>query len=356
MQHKKIKYTGQTLFIGIDVHKNSWTITIVFAGIILKTFSMNPYPSELIRHLKRNYPGAEYKTVYEAGYCGYWIDRELRKGGIENIIVNPADVPTTHKQNKRKTDKIDSKKLARELSVGHLEGIYIPSKESEAIRSFSRLRIQLTKEQTRIKNRIKSLLDFSGIDIPSNNETTHWSGQFIKYLSEVKFGEKEKKLTLNYLLDNLRYLREQIVKVLKELRNLVGEDPKSKKIMGHLQSVPGIGFKIAITLYTEIMDIKRFDKFDKLSAFTGLVPDTDSSGQTEKTTGMTMRQQAYIKTLLIEAAWIAIKKDPALTMAFGELTKRMNKQRAIIRIAKKLLSRIMYVWSNEEDYTYSVAA
>ena len=103
------------------------------------------------------------------------------------------------------------------------------------------------------------------------------------------------------------------------------------------------------------MDIKRFGKFDKLSAFVGLVPDTDSSGKTDTVTGITERQQRYLRSLLIEAAWKSIREDPAMTMAFGKLTKRMIKNRAIIRIAKKLLSRVMYVWRNQKDYVCSVA-
>lgn len=356
MKNTTVNFRGQVLYIGLDVHKERWIITIIFQGMILKTFSMNADPTELIKHLRKNYPGAEYKTVYEAGFCGYWIDRELRKAGINNIIVNPADVPSTNKDKRRKTDKIDSKKLARELSVNHLEGIYVPSNEEEALRSFSRLRIQLTKDQTRIKNRIKSLLYFSGVDIPENAEIKHWSGNFIKYLTEIKFDNREKRLTLDYLLDSLKNLREQLVKIIRELRSIVQNDPQIKKIMGHIQSVPGIGFITSITLYTELMDIKRFGKFDKLSAFIGLVPDTNSSGETEIDTGLSIRQQKYLRSLLIEAAWKSIKEDPAITMAFGNLTKRMTKQRAIIRIVKKLLSRIMYVWKNQTDYVCSVVA
>jgi transposase len=111
---------------------------------------MNPDPEELLRYLQRNYPNGNYVSVYEAGFCGYWIDRQLRALGIKNIIVNPADVPTKHKEKRNKSDKIDSRKLARELSNNPIEGIYIPNEENEAIRGLSRLRIKLTKDQTRI--------------------------------------------------------------------------------------------------------------------------------------------------------------------------------------------------------------
>jgi len=113
MKNTKVSFSGQDLYIGIDVHKNNWSVTIIFMGIIIKTFSMNPDPKELMKYLQRKYPGGIYHTVYEAGFCGFWIDRTLREAGINNIVVNPADVPTSNKEKRRKTDKIDSKKLAK---------------------------------------------------------------------------------------------------------------------------------------------------------------------------------------------------------------------------------------------------
>jgi transposase len=356
MKNTKLNFLRQDVYVGIDVHKNRWIVTIRFLGMELMTISMNPDPEELVRYLRKNYPGAIYHTVYEAGFCGFWIDRTLREAGIDNIVVNPADVPSTHKEKRRKTDKIDSRKLAKELSVEHLEGIYIPSRENEAIRSLSRLRVQLTKDQTRLKLRIISLLHFSGVKIPEHDEIKHWSANFIKYLSELEFPEKEKKMTLIILLKSLQQTREQIVGIVRELRKVVREDNKTKKIIECLLTIPGIGFITAVTLYTEIIDIKRFRKFDQLVAFVGFAPDTNSSGENDKVIGITQRKQAYLRNLLIEAAWMSVRKDPAMTAAFAKLTQRMIKQRAIIRIAKKLVSRIMYVWTNERDYVFSVVS
>jgi transposase len=356
MKNTKLSFIGQHFYIGIDVHKKRWIITIISIGLHLKTFSMNADPEELVRYLKNNYPGGIYHTVYEAGFCGFWIHRILKEAGIDNIVVNAADVPTTNKEKRRKTDKIDSKKLAKELSVNNLEGIYIPSEKDEAIRNLSRLRTQLVKDQTRLKNRIKSLLYFSGVRIPKNDEIQHWSANFIKYLSELEFEHKEKKATLDMLIEQLKYTRGQIAKTVKQLRIVARQDKEINKITEHLRSIPGIGSLTAIILYTELMDIKRFLKFDKLVSYIGLAPDTDSSGEDENILGITKRQKAYLRSLLIEAAWIAIRKDPAMTAAYANLIRRMSCQRAIIRITKKLLSRIVYVWTNETNYVCSVVA
>jgi len=280
-KNNKLDFTGQIIYVGLDVHKKSWTVTIYFQGIILRTLSMVPSPEGLVKYLHKNYPNATYLSVYEAGFCGYWIDRKLRALGINNIIVNPADIPTKQKEKRHKTDKVDSKKLARELSNNNLEGIYIPSEENESIRALSRLRRQITKDQVRLKCRIKSLLHFVGIELPENSELKHWSGKFIKYLSELELKHQAMKLTLERLLESLRQGRQILVNIVKDLRKIVKEEEGVKRTIKFLQTVPGIGFITAITLYAEIMDINRFRKFDHLSCYIGFSPATDSSGEKE---------------------------------------------------------------------------
>lgn len=355
-KNNKLDFTGQIIYIGLDVHKKSWTVTIYCMGIILRTMSMPPIPEKLAGYLRKNYPNARYLSVYEAGFCGYWIDRKLRALGIENIIVNPADIPTKQKERRRKTDKVDSKKLARELSNNNLDGIYIPSQENESIRALSRLRRQTVKDQTRLKCRIKSLLHYLGIELPENSEMKYWSGKFIKYLTELEFDQKAMKLTLENLIESLRKERQILLKVIRDLREVVKENQRVRKIVNLLETVPGVGFITAVTLYSEIMEINRFNKFDSLSCLIGFSPATDSSGEKEKIVGLSNQQNKYLRSMLIESAWTAIRIDPALTQVYGKLVMRMGAQKAIIRIAKKLLNRIMYVWKNEKEYVLAVVS
>ena len=350
----RVSYKKQRIFIGIDVHKKSWTVTIIISGLFIKTFSMNPHPEELVKYLQKHYPEGKYYSVYEAGFSGYWAHRKLCSLGIENIVVNPADIPTNYKEKSRKTDKVDSRKLARELSNGSLKGIFVPKEEEESERILNRIRIQLTNDQTRIKNRIKSMMNYLGINLPANIAVKHWSKNFINYLETMEFKEESTRISLSHHLEELKNIRSQISRVVKELRKIVTNDEHHTKVIGHLQSIPGVGFITAITMYTEILDIKRFKRLDELSSYVGLAPSTYSSGEKERVLGISKRQKTYLRNLLIEASWIAVRKDPAMTMSFGKLTQRLKKQEAIIRIAKKLLNRIMYVWKNETDYVLSV--
>ncbi len=354
MKNSKLKFTKQRIYVGIDVHKKSWEITIILNGMKVKRFSMNPSPDELNKYLRRHYPGGEYYSVYEVGFSGFWADRVLRELGIKNIIVNPADVPTKSKERRSKTDRIDSGKLARELSVGHLEGIYIPEESSESLRVLVRLRRQLVTDQTRQKNRIKSLLNFLGEQLADEIEEKHWSRQYITGLRELPIKQVESKIALNELLDNLSSIRKQVASVVKQLRDYVSSNESASKIIKLLTSIPGIGFTIAIILYSEIIDIKRFKKLYELATYVGFAPAVHFSGEKEKTLGLSKQRNKYLRNYLIEAAWIAIRKDPALQMAYGKLCSRTPSPKAIIRISKKLLNKIRYVWLNQKPYVISV--
>jgi transposase len=101
---------------------------------------------------------------------------------------------------------------------------------------------------------------------------------------------------------------------------------------------------------TEIIDMARFEDLDHLVGYVGLVPDTDSSGEREVCRGLTKRCNVNLRWALGQAAWIAIRKDPALTQAYGRYCQRMAKNQAIIRIQKKLLSRVRWVWLHREPY------
>jgi len=349
-----VSFKNQLFYIGMDVHKRSWTVTIRTNGMVLQTYSMNPDPAELARHVNRNYPGGIYKSAYEAGFCGFWIHNKLTELGIENIVLHAADVPTTNKEKVNKTDKVDSKKIAKKLENDDLNSIYVPGNKEQQLRSLCRLRSRLVSHSTRLKNRIKGHLNFYGVELPLNHEMAHWSANFIKYLESMCIGKKPGVDYLRICINELKEERTRILEVTKLLRSYMQKMPIWETTISNLLSIPGIGFFTAARLYTEIIDINRFKNINKLATFVGLVPGSNSSGDKEQCTGITSRKNPHLRYMLVEASWIAVRRDPSLLKSFSELTKRMTKSQAIIRIARKLLNRIRFVWKNETPYKYFV--
>jgi transposase len=353
-QNNQLDFKGQSFFIGIDVHKNNWSVTIRTRDLELKTLSMNPNPEELAHYLRRRYPGGNYHSVYEAGFCGFWIHRRLQALGIDNIVVHPADVPTTRKEKDQKRDPIDSRKLSRELASGSLKGIWIPATFHEELRSLSRLRHKTVRHQSRVKNRIKGLLHYYGIPIPNRVEVSPWSGVFLNWLKELTFNHEPARYCLLTSIQELINTKQQIADIVRELRRYSRQPGIKEIVRDVLMTIPGVGFILAMTLYAEIADARRFRRFDHMACYVGLVPSVSSSGDKENIRGITERHNGYLRYLLIEAAWIAVRTDPVLTDAYCTLIRRMSKQEAIIRIAKRLLSRMRCVWINQQPYVEGI--
>lgn len=352
----KDSFHGQSFYVGIDYHKKSWKVTILGEQYEHKTMSQDPSPEILARYLKRHFPGATYKAVYEAGFSGFTSCRELNQLGIDCIVIHPADVPTSQKERLQKTDKSDSRKLARALINKELEAIDVPDPELEADRALVRQRFRLVKDISRTKGRVKSLLFQFGLPIPDHislAQSRHWSKAYTNWLQELLVNMHSLRLVIDNYIRIAESQRKELLVVNRQLRQL-SIMPKYQSNYSLLLSVPGIGITTAMTFLTQIGDISRFERLDDLCNYIGLVPTMNGSGDKMVTGKMIHRGRKELKIMLIEASWEAIRKDPALMLKFNELSKTMPKNKAIVRIARKLLSRMRFVLKNQQKYSLSI--
>lgn len=355
VKDNKLSFQGQHIYVGIDTGKKSWTVTILTEQLEHKTFNQPPVPEILVGYLHKNFPEAHYISAYEAGFFGFWIYDALEKLGVDCIVVHPADIPTKDKERRNRNDNVDSRKIASNLRSGQLTPLYIPSEQAQEDRSLVRMRIFMVKKQTRCKNQLKAILTYYGKDIPDKLANSNWSKEFISWLENVDFKHNSGKQAFSVLLSELKYLRSAISQLTKDISCLSKQEPYEMPVQ-YLVSVPGISTTTAMVYLTEIVDIKRFKDIDHLSSYFGLIPGEDSSGDNQHHTGITPRSNSNLRILLIESSWIAVRKDPALLMSYNQLIKRMPKNKAIIRIARKLLNRIYYVLKNQCYYQIGVVS
>lgn len=342
-------FSGRSIYVGIDVHKANWDVSIFFEKEYIRSFHQRSDPQILVTTLKRDYPNAEINCAYETGFSGFWLQRFLMGEGINCIVVNAADIPQTDKGRKTKTDRRDSVRIAQSLEARQIHGIYIPDESYEADRRVVRYRTQVLQDLTRSKNRIKHLFYTHGIQIPEKFSKNNWSIDFIKWIKSLQPASESLKFTIDIMLNQIQMLQQE----LKGLNQKVIQMLKSERYRSTaelLLSVPGIGRVITITLLVEINDINRFSSFNKLNSYIGLCPGEHSSGETEIKGNLISRHHKILRALFIEAAWIGVRKDPALLLAFSDLKKKMTAKRAIIRIARKLLNRVYHVWKKMEQY------
>ncbi|MBT8229402.1 MAG: IS110 family transposase [Bacteroidia bacterium] len=342
-------FKDKDIYVGIDVHKKSWDIKIMTAHTSQKQLHRStPTPEFLANYLFKTYPGANYKCVYEAGFSGYWIQEELTKLGIETIIVNPADVPTTDKEKRFKDDRIDSNKLANSLRSGQLKGIYVPGKQTQLDRSLVRQRYQYASDERRIKNRIRSHLDFYGIVLDEYYDKTYWSNNYIKQLED--FATSNEDVVLEGYLNKLRSERQYALELTRKLRHL-SKTERYKEQVELLRSIPGVGLLTSMVYVTEIGDISRFKKDDHYIAYIGLVPGRHASAEKDPKGRLSKRGNKRIRTALILSAWMSIMNNPEMA-GYYENYKSKGKASnvAIIKIARKLALRMKAVLRDKNKY------
>lgn len=345
-------FTNKKIFVGIDVHKKSWSVSLYYEQQYLRTFSQPPSTEALAVFLKREFPQANFTCGYESGFSGFWIQRQLQEKGLTCYVLHPGDIPHTVKHKTAKTDAIDSKSIASALSAGTVSSIYIPDPKTEHDRTILRYRQRLLKDIKRCKNRIKSFLFQFGIPIPDRYERS-WSKPFVQWLNDISIEYPTGRLALSRMISQLELLRGSLLQVNKDLR-LLQRSTEYKPLMDILTSVSGVGPLTAFTLILEIADINRFSSFRHLNSFVGLYPMEYSSGEHEYKGKITVRRNHFLRDILVEAAWTSIRHDPAMLLAYESWTQRMTAKRAIVKIARKLLSRIRYVWINKTVYVKGV--
>ena len=182
-------YTRETVYIGIDVHKKTYSVTAICNSVVVKKDTLIAYPEQLVKYIKKYFKGAKVNTVYEAGFSGFYLHRYLLEQGVNNIVVHPASIKVSARD-RVKTDKRDSLKMAKQLSTGELKSINVPSEKRELYRILTRTRSQLVENKKRIGNQIKSLLFTQGLIDPHDDMKV--CKTWIKKIQQLKMAKELK--------------------------------------------------------------------------------------------------------------------------------------------------------------------
>lgn len=330
-----IDFKDQNFYVGIDVHKKSWSVTVRTSQIEVAHFTQPPVAEVLATHLKKKYPAAIFHSAYEAGFCGTKAHKQLCQLGIDNIITHAADIPATDKQRKNKTDLHDSRAIARYLEKGDLQGIYVPSEKQQELRSLFRLREAKLRDKTRANNRLKSFVLYMGIELPEAfKEKVGISVKMLNWLEGIQLTTEAGTHCLKQYIQDYRQEREKIKLITLDLKKFVEQYyPAPYRI---LLSIPGYGPIVCMALLAEIGDFNRFkEDRSQYCSYLGLIPWEQSSGEMIRTKGPQPRCNTHLRPMLVEAAWTAIRKDTGLLSYYKKHEAGGNKH-AIIKVARKL--------------------
>jgi len=351
-QGREIAVRGKEVFVGIDVHKESWQVTVrtegeeVFHGRIASDY-------RVLRRILGRFAGSIIKVAYEAGPCGFGLHDQLTGDGIEGIVVPPSLIPI-ESGNKVKTDKRDSRKLAKLLESNMLKRVHVLTPEDRADRELLRTRRQILEHRSDVARQIKSKLLFYGIRPPFSTQAG-WSKAFIQWIKDMSFGSEVLKVSFQSLIELYEYLTCQVIAVSRKVVEL-SRSEKYRKRVQLLRSVPGIGMLIAMEILVEIQDMARFKRAEELASYIGLTPSEFSTGEHVRQGRITRCGNKRVRTCLVEASWVLIRKDFGLRKKYDRLKQWRGGKRAIIAIARHLIIRIRRILLNQEPYVVGAAA
>jgi len=352
MQSNKNYFKGQKIFIGIDVHKTTWEVAVLTEAGFLKRFPQKASAKALFEFLKKHYPGGYYLAVYESGFSGFSTYYALKDYGIDCIVMHAADVPTTQYEAVMKTDRIDAAKLARALKRGDIERpVYVRDRENLDDRAVVRIRKNIQGELCGYMARVKHMLLCNGVEMPErfSKPGSHWSRAFINWLSNDVRLLSETRLSLDLLIKQVVTIRGTLRDATNALRNLSQKERYNHRY-NLLLTIPGIGPIIAMTLLTEVWDIKRFPNERTFAHYLGLIPTCHNSGEHIYDGEKTFRGNKHLGPMVIEACWAAIRRDVGLSASYTYYKQRMKPQVAVIRVARKMSNIIYSVLKNERAY------
>jgi len=340
------------VFAGLDVDKRSMSVTFTSHQGFIRSLCM-PYSVEhLVNHVRKHFPDQKVAFAYEAGPTGYGLYDGIVAQAYRCVIASPSMIPKAPGQ-RVKTNRLDSQGLSENLRGGQLKPIHVPSSLYRELRHLTQLRDTLVSEMVGMKQRIKSLLLFEGIEFPPAPAGSQWSFVVKGKLRKLPCSSTV-RFKLDQLLDSLEFDEKQIVKTTQQIRRFCHDDAELAKGIGYVMSVSGIGWIVASQLLARIGDWRQIKNVRQLPAFLGLVPTERSTGDTIKRGSITHSGDPRLRSKLIQAAWSAIRQDGELREFFRRVCRahprHLASRVAIVAVAHKLSVRVSVVLMKQRPY------
>ena len=326
---------SSTLFIGMDVHKDSIAVAYVaqdHGAEVMYLGAIGTRQGDIDQMIRKMQSKAKHLIfVYEAGPCGYWLYRYLMKKGYDCWVVAPSLIPKKP-GDRVKTDRRDAVQLARLARSGDLTAVYVPTVEDEAMRDLTRAREDALSDLKDAKFRLKAFLLRQDIRYVGR---ANWSPAHLRWLSEVVCPTSAQQIVFQEYVRAVHEHTERLQRLEQELQDHV-KAWRLNPVVEALQALRGVQFIVAVIMVSEIGDLTRFDNPRELMKFLGLIPSEYSSGEQRRQGSITKAGNTHARRALVEGAWAY--RDPAkvsrhlqLRLECGPLPERSRSHRKIKR-------------------------
>jgi len=287
--------------------------------------------ARMIRKVQRS-GGKSVALCYEAGPCGYALQRQCEELGVSCSIVAPSLIPV--KPGERvKTDRRDSRKLAELFRAGLLTEVRPPSREEEAVRDLTRAREDAKRDLMSARHRLSKMLLRHGLHF---REGTNWTQKHRAWLRTVNFDIPVlQDVMANYLL-SIEQIEERLKMLEQQIEALSTSECYAERV-GWLRCLRGIDTLTAMIILTELHNPCRFNSARELMAYLGLTPREYSSGGRQQRGSITKTGNAHVRRVLVETAW-NYRHRPSVS-AYAR-RRRDGQPPAIIAIADRAQLRL----------------
>jgi transposase len=333
---RKESVVGQdSRYVGLDVHKETIAVAVADGSEAEPRFlgAIRNEPTTVLKLIRKLGPVERLSCCYEAGACGYGLQRQLARWGVGCVVVAPSLVPTKP-GDKVKTDRRDAVKLARLLRSGDLTPVWVPDEAHEALRDLTRAREAAKQDLLRVRHRLSKLL--LRLEIAPPVGVRRWSRKHRAWLGGLRLKQPLQQLVLEDALLAVDQVAERLERLTARLQPAALASPHAP-LLAALQCLRGVGLITAVTLVAELGDLTRFQRPRRLMSYTGVVAREASSGGRQRRGSITKTGNAHVRSVLIEAAW-HYRHPPRV----GQVLKRRQKgqPKEITAIADKAQTRL----------------
>ena len=323
-----------TTYVGIDAHKKDLFIAmLVGTAAVPVSWTVANEPNavrRLVRKLEREAPGA-VQVCYEAGPCGYALQRRMTTPRVSCQVIAPALVP--RKPGERvKTNRRDARKLVELLRAGLLTEVRPPTPEEEAVRDLCRARDDARTDLQRCRHRLGKLLLRRGLHYSGRN----WTRAHRQWMASLTWTHAAERVVVEDYLLAIDQVAARLSELDVRLTAIAQTDPYREPV-AWLRCFRGIDTLTAILILAELHDFRRFQAPRALMAYLGLVPGEDSTGEKHRRGRITRTGNSVVRRLLVETAW-HYQHRPAVGV--GLARRRKGQPGRVIAIADKAQQRL----------------
>ena len=323
-----------TTFVGIDAHKKDLFVAMLIgAAPTPATWQLANEPGavrRMVRKLERDAPGPVH-VFYEAGPCGYALQRQMTTDRIACDVIAPALMP--RKPGERvKTNRRDARKLAELGRAGLLTVVQPPTPADEAVRDLARARDDAREDLQRCRHRLGKLLLRRGLHYPGKN----WTQAHRRWVDSLTWTHAAERAVVDDYQLAIDHTEARLLELDARLAELAEQVPYREPV-GWLRCFRGIDTLTAMLILAELHDFRRFGSARALMAFLGLVPGEDSSGERHRRGRITKMGNGVVRRVLVEASW-HYQHRPAVGRALK--TRRTGQPVRVIAIADKAQQRL----------------